>query len=955
MLTDGMMFGQYRIEKKIGSGGMGAVYKATDTLKGRTVAIKVIHPHIAEIEQFIKRFHQEAKLLEKLAHPKVVRVYDSGVVDGHHYIVMEFISGRNLTDIMRERSIKTAEDTTTATRFEPLPEEFVLRIMEQMARVLQEAAELGVIHRDIKPDNLVVTDIERLDIKLLDFGIAKDTAELHTVLSQTGQVMGTPAYMSPEQCEGKKLDIRSDLYSLGVMAYQCASGRLPFEGPTTMAYIKQHLLEHPKPLSELNPKLSTGLVAMIHKLLAKSPDERYQTPLDLLEDLNRIRRGELPRFASEAVTGMEELTPPAATFGSLETPTIPAKRITITTAQRRLPNRIAVLSIIGAIALIASLGYYFGVLNRKKHDTLPPPPQKRAPMVKREERRSPIQEVMERVKKILNNAGVKELPSVIRHLNIKKGRLKRMLKEAAKDAENRKDWEKAEALYDELSRIGGMGETADALMRVRRERKYIELLKDAEKAFGESDYDTAEKLAEEAAELFNREEVRMLLNAIETKKRCMEKLKNWDEMVKAGDAAMANGDWETAVYAYRMALNIRSDADVDRKLRRVKKELEYKKKMTEAERLIEERNYKDAALLFNEAKLLFKRREAVNGSSFATLATAGIEAFRKGDYQRAETYFSNALQYQENRYIRQMLTLSKAHEGDWWRMLERRKKELRSGRSAVVGFAPSDNGLVSVNADGTVRVFDSSGKETASVLIKGCTPTSFAVRKNLFVVGTNTGYLFVGEWSVREVEQKRSILAHKSWVRAVEFVTDTTVVSAGYDGKICVVDIENNKIKKRIDAGSGWIYDIRPIDTSHIAVASADRTVKVWNISDGACKKSLSGHKGVVWGLSEPSNGRIASVANDKTLCLWDLKKEHLIRRVELGVSVYAVVMDAEARIGVCGTDNGLIMVDMMQKKVLREEMLGSKVKNLYIFDHNFTVLCGTEDGRVVTFSLSDE
>jgi len=320
MLKEGIQFGKYRIERKLGSGGMGAVYRAVDTEKERVVAIKVIHPHIAEIEQFIKRFHQEAMLLEKLAHPRVVRIYESGQIGEHHYIAMEFVTGKSLTALMRERQEVAPQQPTVAGEaapvmptFRPFSEVAVMRVLEQMARVLQEAHELGVIHRDIKPDNIIVTDMERWDIKLLDFGIAKDTRELHTMVSQTGQVIGTPAYMSPEQCEGKPLDIRSDIYSLGVTAYQMLAGKLPFPGPTTMAFMKQHLLEEPPPLRQVNPAVSEGVAAVIAKMLAKEPEKRYQTPQDLLEEINRIRRGEPPRALLEVASSRGQTADVATT------------------------------------------------------------------------------------------------------------------------------------------------------------------------------------------------------------------------------------------------------------------------------------------------------------------------------------------------------------------------------------------------------------------------------------------------------------------------------------------------------------------------------------------------------------------------------------------------------------------------------------------------------------------
>jgi serine/threonine-protein kinase len=295
----------FEIKSVIGKGGMGTVYHALRKEDSAEVAIKVLHSHLTDVQEFIKRFHKEAKLAEKIAHPRVARVIASGEQQGCHYIVMELVQGEKLSQRLAKdaknvplatlavfKGTETPSGATTEVS-KPLPTDAVIKMMRQIAAVLEEARQLGLVHRDIKPDNIIVDD--EWNVKLLDFGIAKDTKTLDSVLSLTGQTLGTPPYMSPEQCKGAKdIDTRSDLYSLGVVAYQCLSGHVPFPGPTTPAFINQHLTEIPRPLTEANPKIPKNLSQVIDRLLAKDPNNRHQTPVELLEDLNRVERGEAP-------------------------------------------------------------------------------------------------------------------------------------------------------------------------------------------------------------------------------------------------------------------------------------------------------------------------------------------------------------------------------------------------------------------------------------------------------------------------------------------------------------------------------------------------------------------------------------------------------------------------------------------------------------------------------------
>lgn len=305
--------GNYKLGERIGSGAMGSVVKAVAP-DGSTVAVKILYPHLASIDEFVRRFNREAGLAQKLSHPNVVKVLDSGCDDGKYYIVMEYVEGRTLLEIMKERGLDTASVKPSEAGHvspKPPPEESdqstlsqirkkscftpaeTIKIMRQIAGVLHAAKDIGLVHRDIKPQNILID--KKGNAKLLDFGLAKDTEALVSMLSMTGQSIGTPPYMSTEQHDGKRdVDIRSDLYSLGVTAYHMLTGKLPFSGPTISAYAYQHIHEIPPSLIGLNKNIPLNLTQIIDRLLAKDPDDRQQTPEELIEDLNRAERGEPP-------------------------------------------------------------------------------------------------------------------------------------------------------------------------------------------------------------------------------------------------------------------------------------------------------------------------------------------------------------------------------------------------------------------------------------------------------------------------------------------------------------------------------------------------------------------------------------------------------------------------------------------------------------------------------------
>jgi eukaryotic-like serine/threonine-protein kinase len=274
--------GRYEIVGELGQGAMGVVYKATDPLIDRIVAIKTITLSLAqeEREEYEARFYQEAKAAGRLSHPNIVTIFDVGRSGDIAYIAMEFLQGRELRDILNDEKL--------------LPVDQVLDIVAQVALGLAYAHEHGIIHRDVKPSNIMV--LRDGHAKITDFGIARMASA--SVRTQTGMVLGSPKYMSPEQVMGKLTDQRSDIFSLGVMLYEMLTGQPPFTGENVNAIMYQTLNAIPPSPSSINPAVPDMLNFIVAKALAKDLENRYQNARDLANDL-RACRGTVP---SSAVT-----------------------------------------------------------------------------------------------------------------------------------------------------------------------------------------------------------------------------------------------------------------------------------------------------------------------------------------------------------------------------------------------------------------------------------------------------------------------------------------------------------------------------------------------------------------------------------------------------------------------------------------------------------------------------
>lgn len=269
------VFGErYEIIERIGVGGMAIVYKAKDLLLNRIVTIKVLREQFASDDDFVRRFRREAQSAASLSHPNIVSIYDVGKDGDTEYIVMEYVEGQNLKELIRN--------------YAPLSSEQSINLAMQIAQAIRHAHEHNIIHRDIKPHNILVTADGRL--KVTDFGIARAVSA--ATMTHTGDIVGSVHYLSPEQAKGVQTNEQSDLYSLGIILYELLTGKVPYDGETPIAIALKHLQEQPVPPSKLNPRISQELESIILRAIAKSPEQRYKTAVEMLEDLSHVQNGQ---------------------------------------------------------------------------------------------------------------------------------------------------------------------------------------------------------------------------------------------------------------------------------------------------------------------------------------------------------------------------------------------------------------------------------------------------------------------------------------------------------------------------------------------------------------------------------------------------------------------------------------------------------------------------------------
>jgi len=621
-VTTSKSWGDYEVhfDETLGRGGMGAVYKGRQISVNRPVAVKILKRDLTESPDFVRRFYREATLLAKLVDNHIVQIFGAGEAEGQHFYAMELVDGEDLASRLRRGYQFTTEE--------------ILQVALQTSAALQAAWKEKIIHRDIKPSNILVT--KENVIKVMDFGLAKNP---ENDLTQTEMIMGTAKYMSPEQATGGRCDIRSDLYSLGAVLYELATGTAPFVGESPTAVIYQHVHKPPVPPQKLNPSVPASLQSAILRLLAKSPDERYQTPEDLIRDCKAILEG----------VSLDEKT-------VLYSETAAARVHENLTGTQVLPpesNRVGVyLSVVVVVAALAGGGYlvYRALQNAPTTNGPGPLPPPNGDSVKEKEIRQAMEEGDKAVRGKKWQDAVQAYEKVIslieetdsRRAGVQRRLVSAQVQYALSEAEvafGDRKWALAIQNYEKARSL--LGESDPQRSEIEAKIKAAHFHQRLDDARSESDLGSKIRLLRNAVDMAptqqDREIANSLLRAALVKRAVLEAKervgKDWGAAATAWREAAQNEDSSTERARFEKEEKFCSGMAEYLRLKREEKWEEVKKKIEE---LLQMEPGEFAELLDRELKAAQEKILAARKSRFDELFRKAQERVDRAEWEQAK-------------------------------------------------------------------------------------------------------------------------------------------------------------------------------------------------------------------------------------------------------------------------------------------------------------------------------
>jgi tetratricopeptide (TPR) repeat protein len=594
----------FQLLEKLGEGGMGAVYRARQISLDRYVAIKILPERLVQNEEFVARFEREARIAARLSHPNIVGAVDAGVASGKHYFAMEYIDGQSLKQVLDERG--------------HLSEGEALDVMIQMATALEYAYRNDMVHRDVKPENIMFT--AGGTAKLADLGLAKERHQARdTTVTQPGLCMGSPHYVAPEQALGQDVDIRADIYSLGVTFYETLTGQLPHTGKDAMAIIVNRFSERPAPATDINKDLSRGVSDVIDVMMAHSRADRYPDPRVLLQDLLLLAAGGKPEFASRSEADRQRAVESAQT--------IAVRRHTTMVVGRRSPG--GKIAAAGAIAALVIGGASVAVLTAI--GKAQPRPQSRAAVA------APVEDEGAKERDAKAAAFVATVEDMLKGRRHEEALAVLETSGGAHDAT--RHGPKLETLKLKAMRM------ADEAKRAIEEEaagdaRYAELIGHAREVLGTDDYSTALGLLVQARTEKDGPEVEELMAVA----------KRGQYVVRARDAEKL-GEMPAAIELYELALGMAGDDDLTAHVAELRRAIRLSDRLQTAAQLTAENRYSEAMAAYAQARELARGPEAERVEELLAEVGRSIryaEEIESARHSMSEKDYASALAHAEN-------------------------------------------------------------------------------------------------------------------------------------------------------------------------------------------------------------------------------------------------------------------------------------------------------------------